>query len=51
MEDVDPFNISGLYGGKESKQVKVEVDVTALITYKNPFVVNGKPGTVSLALG
>ena len=27
------------------------VDVTAVITYKTPFVLNGKPVTVSLALG
>ena len=27
------------------------VDVTAVITHKTPFVVNGKPMTVSLALG
>ena len=40
MDDVDPFNISGVYGVKESEQVKVVVDVTAVITYKTTFVVN-----------
>ena len=48
---VDPFNISGVDGGKESEQGNVGVDVTAVITYKTPFLVNGKPVTVSLALG
>ena len=51
MEGVDPFNISGVDVGKESEQRKGEVDVTAVITYKTPFVVKGKPVTVSLALG
>ena len=51
LDDVDPFNIIGLYGGKESEQGKGGVGVTAIITYKIPFVVNGKPVTVSLALG
>ena len=50
LEDVDLFNISGVDGVKESEQVKVGVDITALITYKNPFVLNGKPVTFSLAL-
>ena len=51
LEDVDTFNIIGVDGGKEGEQRKGGVDVTAVITYKNPFVVNGKPVTVSLALG
>ena len=49
LEDVDPFNISGVGGGKESEKVKGGVDFTTSITYKNPFVVNRKPVTVSLA--
>ena len=51
IEDVDLFNISGVDRGKESKQGKRGVDVTTLITYKTPFVVNGKPVTASLSLG
>ena len=51
MEDVDPFNIGGINGGKEREQGKGGVDVTEVITYKNPLVVNGKPATVLLALG
>ena len=51
LEDVDPFNISGVDGGKGSEQGKGRVDDTAVITYKTPFLVNGKPVTVSLALG
>ena len=46
-----PFNISGVDAGKESEQVKGGVDITVVITYKNPFVVNGKLVTVSIALG
>ena len=45
MDTADPFNISGLYGGKES-----EVYVTALINYKTPFMVTGQPVTAYLAL-
>ena len=48
---VDPFNISGVDGRKQSEQGTGRVDVTAVITYKNPFVVNLKPVTVSLYLG
>ena len=51
MYNVDPFNISGVDGGKESEQEKRSVYVTAVITYKTTFVVNEKPVTVSLALG
>ena len=40
MEDVDPFNISGLDRGKETEQGEVRVHVTALITYKTTFEVN-----------
>ena len=32
MEGVDPFNISGVDGGKESDQRKLGVDVTEAIT-------------------
>ena len=51
LEYVYTFNISGVDRVKESEQGKGEVDVTAVITYNNPFVVNGKPLTVSLTLG
>ena len=51
LDGVDPFNISGVDRGEESKQVKGGLDVTTLILFKNPFVVNIKPVTVSLALG
>ena len=50
-DDVYPFNISGLDIGKESKQGKVGVELTAVITYKMTFVVNGKLVAVSLDLG
>ena len=36
---------------KKKEQVKAGVDVNAVVTYKNLFVINGKPVTVSLALG
>ena len=51
MEEMYPFNIIGVEGGKESEQGKGGVDVTAVITYKNTFVVNRKMVTVSLARG
>ena len=51
LDDVDPFNISRVDGGKESEQGKGGVNVTAVITYKTPFVVNKKPVTFSRALG
>ena len=51
MEDVDTFNISGVYGGKENEQGKGGVYVNVIMTYKNTFVVNGKPVTVYLAIG
>ena len=50
LDDVDPFNISGLDGGKEIEKGKGEVDFTAVITYKTPFVVYGKLVTASLAI-
>ena len=50
LEDVDPFNISGVDGVKEGEQGKGGVDVIAVITYKTPFVVNGKRVIVSLVL-
>ena len=50
LYDVDPFNISVVEKGKESEQVKGRVYVTAVITYKIPFMVNIQPGTVSLDL-
>ena len=48
---MDPFNISVVDVGKEIEQVKGEIDLTTVIAYKTPFVVNGQPVTVSLALG
>ena len=48
---MDPFNVIGVDREKEGEYGKGGVDVTAVITYKTPFVVNGKPVTVSLALG
>ena len=50
LYDVDPFNISGVDGGKEIEQGKLGLDVTAVITYQNTFVVNGQPMTAPLAL-
>ena len=51
MDKVDPFNIILVVGVKESEQGKLGVGVTTVSTYKTPFVVNGQPVTVSLALG
>ena len=51
LEDVDPSSISGVDKGKESELEKGGVEFTAVITYKNPFVVNGKLVIVSTALG
>ena len=51
MEDMDPFIISGVDGGKESEQGKGGLDLTTVFTYKNTFVVNGKPVIVYLVLG
>ena len=51
LDDVDTLDISGVHGGKEIIQVKGGVEVTTVITYKPPFVVNGKTVTVSLAFG
>ena len=48
---MDPLKISGVDRGKESKYGKGGVEVTALITYKTPLAVNGKPVTVSTTLG
>ena len=50
LDDVDTFNISEVDGRKESKQVKVGVDVSAVINYITTFAVNGQPSTVYLAL-
>ena len=50
LGDVDPSNISVVGGGKEIKQGKLGVDVTAVITYKNSSMVNEQLVTVSLAL-
>ena len=45
-----PLNISIFDLGKVIEQGKQGLYVTEIITYKNPFVVNGKPEIVSLAL-
>ena len=37
LEDVDPFNISGVDGGKEYEQGKGGLHFTAVITYKIPL--------------
>ena len=50
MDDMDTFNISVVDIVKESEQGKGGVDFTSVVTYKTPFVVNGKPVTVSLDL-
>ena len=51
LDDLYPINISGVDRGKYSELVKGGVDVTALITYKTPCVVNGQPSTVSPVIG
>ena len=51
MEDMETFKISGVGSGKEGEEDKGGIDVTAVITYKTPFVVNGQQVTVSFALG
>ena len=50
LDDVDPFNIIGVDISKESEQGKGRVYITAVINYKNTFLVNGKPVIASLAL-
>ena len=50
LGDVDPSNISVVGRGKEIKQGKLGVDVTAVITYKTSSMVNEQLVTVSLAL-
>ena len=51
LEDVDPFNISGVHGLKEGEQGRGWVYVTVVITLNKSFIVNRKLVTVSLALG
>ena len=51
LGNMDPLNISGVDGEKESGQGRGGLYITVLITYKNASVVNGKPVTLSLALG
>ena len=51
LDDIDLFNISRVYRGKESDQRKVGVYVTTLITYKNTFVANIRLMKISLVLG
>ena len=41
MCDIDLFNISVVYGGKQIKQGRGGLYVITAITYKIPFVVNG----------
>ena len=40
MEYMYSFNISVVDGGVKGEQVKGGVDFTAVIPYKNPFMVN-----------
>ena len=40
LKNVNQLNISGVVGSKGIKQGRVGVYVTAVITYKTPFVVN-----------
>ena len=51
MDDVEPFDISGVDVVKEDEQGKVGVYFTVVITYKIPFVVKAQSVTVSIALG
>ena len=51
LDDVDPINIRGVDEVKEKKQLKGEVYVTVVITYKTNCVVNIQPVTVSITLG
>ena len=51
LDDVDPFNISGVVRGGKSEHGKGGVYINSFIAYKNLFVVNRKPVTVSLTLG
>ena len=51
LEDVDPFNISGVDREKVSENRKGGVYVTVVITYKNFFVANRKTATVSPNIG
>ena len=48
---MDPLNISVVDGEKEINKGRLGVDITAVITYKTHFVVNGQPVIVFLALG
>ena len=51
MYGVDTSNISGVEGGKEIKQGKVGVEVTAVTTYTTLFMVNRKLVRISTTLG
>ena len=51
LYDVDPSNISGVVGGKESEQEKGGVHVTSDTTYKTPFTLNIQPVTFYFDLG
>ena len=44
LEDVDPFNISGVDGGKESEQGELGVYVTTVINCKTPLCGKWKTG-------
>ena len=50
LGDVDPSNISVVGGGKEIKQGKLGVEVTAVITYKTSSMVSFHCTKSSLAL-
>ena len=47
---MDPLSISGVDRRKDEKEKKGVV-VTAVITYKTPFMVHGKLAAISLDLG
>ena len=51
MDNLDPLDISWVYGGKENVQGKIGVYVTSVITYKNKFMVNLQPVKLSLVQG
>ena len=50
MDGVGPFKIFGVYRVKELYKGKLRLDVTAVITYTNPFVVNAQHVTVSFLI-
>ena len=51
LDDVDPFDMNVIDGGKESEQVNGGLEIKVVIALKYTFVVIGQPATASLALG